>query len=239
MNLTDKVKQGIDNAILERLGGKGYSRKATGGGGDWEDSDRGEGNKATRRAGGKVKVKSPTYIAHVKNKKLKEDAPTMSAGSDPAGFSNDADNNGPVAGVDQPLGGTQKQPSGKGAKKALKYKCKKSKDGVNEIDCRVKSNVKEGRQPDDAASSGCLPSFTLLLTRQSIPFTPSLLVLHLYLSAFFAPLPLGCFCVPPKGWSSPATGPLLSASLLKPAGSEPVLIVGASSIKDVISRFLK
>ena len=152
--LPEKVKEGIDNAILERLGGKGYSKKATGGGGDWEDSDRGEGNKATRRAGGKVKVKSPTYIAHVKNKKLKEDAPTMSTGSDPAGFSNDADNNGPVAGLDQPLGGTQKQPRGKGAKKALKYKCKTSKDGVNGIDCRVKSNVKEGRQPDDAASSG-------------------------------------------------------------------------------------
>ena len=56
----------------ERLGGKGYSKKATGGGGDWEDSDRGEGNKAKRRAGQKVKVKSPTYIAHVKNKNVKE-----------------------------------------------------------------------------------------------------------------------------------------------------------------------
>ena len=56
----------------ERLGGKGYSKKATKGGGDWEDSDRGAGNKATRRAGGKVKVKSPTYIAHVKNKNVKE-----------------------------------------------------------------------------------------------------------------------------------------------------------------------
>ena len=58
--------------INERLGGKGYSKKATKGGGDWEDSDRGAGNKATRRAGGKVKVKSPTYIAHVKNKNVKE-----------------------------------------------------------------------------------------------------------------------------------------------------------------------
>ena len=58
--------------INERLGGKGYSKKATGGGGDWEDSDRGEGNKAKRRAGQKVKVKSPTYIAHVKNKNVKE-----------------------------------------------------------------------------------------------------------------------------------------------------------------------
>ena len=55
----------------ERLGGKGYSKKATGGGGDWEDSDRGAGNKATRRSGGTVKAKSPTYIAHVVNKKKK------------------------------------------------------------------------------------------------------------------------------------------------------------------------
>ena len=61
-----------EEVLDERLGGKGYSKKATKGGGDWEDSDRGEGNKATRRAGGKVKVKSPTYIAHVKNKNVKE-----------------------------------------------------------------------------------------------------------------------------------------------------------------------
>ena len=50
------------------MGGKGYSKQATKGGGDWEDSDRGAGNRATRRAGGKVKVKSPTYLAHVHNK---------------------------------------------------------------------------------------------------------------------------------------------------------------------------
>ena len=66
---TKKIKEEV---LDERLGGKGYSKKATGGGGDWEDSDRGEGNKAKRRAGQKVKVKSPTYIAHVKNKNVKE-----------------------------------------------------------------------------------------------------------------------------------------------------------------------
>ena len=67
--------------IDERLGGKGYSKQAAAssvypgkkGTGDWEDSDRGEGNKAKRRAGEKVKAKSPTYLAWVKNKKLKED----------------------------------------------------------------------------------------------------------------------------------------------------------------------
>ena len=60
-----------EDIVNERLGGKGYSKKATGGGGDWEDSDRGEGNKATRRSGGTVKAKSPTYLAYIKNKKKK------------------------------------------------------------------------------------------------------------------------------------------------------------------------
>ena len=62
--------------LQERLGGKGYKpytsligKKISG---DWEDSDRGAGNKAKRRAGEKVKAKSPTYLAHVHNKKLKE-----------------------------------------------------------------------------------------------------------------------------------------------------------------------
>ena len=72
--------------------------------------------------------------------KIKEEAPTMSTGSgDAAGFSGDADENGPTAGLDQPLGGTtQLKPKGK-----YKFKCKKSKDGVNKVDCRVPS-MKEG-----------------------------------------------------------------------------------------------
>ena len=59
----------------ERLGGKGYKpytsltgKKVSG---DWEDSDRGAGNKAKKRAGGKVEKKSPTYRAHVLNKEEK------------------------------------------------------------------------------------------------------------------------------------------------------------------------
>ena len=36
-----------------------------------------------------------------------------------------------VAGLDQPLGGTPEDGAGKGVKKTLKYKCKKTKDGVN------------------------------------------------------------------------------------------------------------
>jgi len=56
----------------ERLGGKGYQPYTSLTGkkisGDWEDSDRGAGNKAKKRAGGKVEKKSPTYLAHVHNK---------------------------------------------------------------------------------------------------------------------------------------------------------------------------
>ena len=62
--------------IQERLGGKGYKSYTSLTGkkvsGDWEDSDRGAGNKATRRAGGDVKAKSPTYQAHVINKGKKK-----------------------------------------------------------------------------------------------------------------------------------------------------------------------
>ena len=54
------------------MGGKGYKpyKSLTGKkvSGDWEDSDRGAGNKAKRRAGGTVKKKSPTYQAYVLNK---------------------------------------------------------------------------------------------------------------------------------------------------------------------------
>ena len=57
-----------ETELDERLGGKGYSRRATGGGGDWPDSDRGGGHKSVKRAGGTVKKKSPTYLAYVHNK---------------------------------------------------------------------------------------------------------------------------------------------------------------------------
>ena len=76
------VRQGSEDIVAshqpkgevldERLGGKGYKpytsltgKKVSG---DWEDSDRGSGNKAKKRAGGTVKKKSPTYLAHVHNK---------------------------------------------------------------------------------------------------------------------------------------------------------------------------
>ena len=64
-----------------------------------------------------------------------EDAPTMSTGSgaDGAGFSQDADENGPTAGMDQPLGGTMKKMKGKGGLTKKKAKCKKSPDGINKV----------------------------------------------------------------------------------------------------------
>ncbi len=59
------------------MGGKGYKPRIDYAGrrvsGDWEDSDRGAGNKAKKRAGGKVEKKSPTYRAYVLNKEEKED----------------------------------------------------------------------------------------------------------------------------------------------------------------------
>lgn len=65
--------------------------------------------------------------AKAKREKLKEEAPTMSTGStaSTAGFSADADENGPTAGFDQPMGGVSKQPKGKKVRK-----CKfRTKDG--------------------------------------------------------------------------------------------------------------
>jgi len=73
----DLKKRGLgEEALDERLGGKGYSKQAAAssvypgkkGTGDWEDSDRGSGNKSARRAGKKVEKKSPTYRAYVLNK---------------------------------------------------------------------------------------------------------------------------------------------------------------------------
>ena len=79
LGITNTKKHGVlakEELVSERLGGKGYKpytsltgKKVSG---DWEDSDRGAGNKATRRAGGNVKAKSPTYIAHVVNKGKKK-----------------------------------------------------------------------------------------------------------------------------------------------------------------------
>ena len=72
-----KAKRGVkkEEVVTERLGGKGYKARTDSRGikvsGDWEDSDRGAGNKAKKRAGGKVEKKSPTYQAHVLHKEDK------------------------------------------------------------------------------------------------------------------------------------------------------------------------
>jgi len=63
---------GEELELDERLGGKGYKPRKDYAGrtvsGDWEDSDRGAGNKSARRSGKKVEKKSPTYQAYVLNK---------------------------------------------------------------------------------------------------------------------------------------------------------------------------
>jgi len=66
---------------------------------------------------------------------LKEDAPTMSTGStgSAAGFSSEADADGPTAGLDQPLGGTTRLRGKGGTPKKRKFKCRKSDDGVNQV----------------------------------------------------------------------------------------------------------
>ena len=80
-NVPDDIREG--EALDERLGGKGYKSYTSLTGkkvsGDWEDSDRGAGNKAKKRAGGKVEKKSPTYQAHVLNKEEVIDERTLSS----------------------------------------------------------------------------------------------------------------------------------------------------------------
>ena len=84
-----------------------------------------------------------------------EEAPTMStvSTSSAAGFSQDADAEGPVAGLDQPLGGTTKQPKGRGCRKGKRKFCVKSKDGVNYVDSRVKSEGFKGQYKDKSKLS--------------------------------------------------------------------------------------
>ena len=91
---TKKISSLGEEVVTERLGGKGYSKQAAAssvypgkkGTGDWEDSDRGAGNKAARRAGKKVEKKSPTYRAYVLNK---EDYETKKTGEVLAAFKRD------------------------------------------------------------------------------------------------------------------------------------------------------
>jgi len=78
------TKLAKEEVIDERLGGKGYKPYTSMSGekvsGDWEDSDRGAGNKAKKRSGGKVEKKSPTYQAYVRNKIKEQLAPHIKKG---------------------------------------------------------------------------------------------------------------------------------------------------------------
>ena len=123
--LPEKVKEGIDEGVVKALR-KGLER-----------------DKKARKKKRESEGRAVPY-GMLAQEYIPEDAPTMSTGStgDAAGLSGEADAQGPVAGLDQPLGGTQKQPRGKGCKKGRRYCTKKSKDGVNFVDSRVKG-VKE------------------------------------------------------------------------------------------------
>ena len=177
--LPEKVKEGIDTAILESAWQRKEGKNPSGwlnekGRKSYERENPGSDLKAPQAEGGSRKksfcarmggVKGPMKdekgrptrkalalrkwkcseeyfgleatldVQRIRSGYVAEDAPTMSAGSSPAGFSGDAEAEGPVAGLDQPLGGTQKMAAGKGVKKTLKYKCKKTKDGVNQMSC--------------------------------------------------------------------------------------------------------
>jgi len=92
---------------------------------------------AKRQKGGTAAPKKKEGLRDKLKRKLglKEDAPTMSTGStgSAAGFSSEADADGPTAGLDQPLGGTTRLRGKGGTPKKRKFKCRKSDDGVNQV----------------------------------------------------------------------------------------------------------
>ena len=133
--LPEKVKENIDEGVAKAM-------KAA------LDRDKKARQKKKEKEG-----KAVPY-AMLAQEYVPEEAPTMSTGSTStaAGFSQDADAEGPTAGLDQPLGGTTKQPKGKGCKSKKKF-CVKSKDGVNYVDSRVKSEGFKGQYKDKSKLS--------------------------------------------------------------------------------------
>ena len=133
--LPEKVKENIDEGVAKAM-------KAA------LDRDKKARQKKKEKEG-----KAVPY-AMLAQEYVPEEAPTMSTGSTStaAGFSQDADAEGPTAGLDQPLGGTTKQPKGKGCKSKRKF-CVKSKDGVNYVDSRVKSEGFKGQYKDKSKLS--------------------------------------------------------------------------------------
>ena len=109
-----------DRAVIKKMDNKKFAAKLA----DYEKN-----MDAKKRQALKDKATKGMKFLH------EEGAPTMSTGSNAsaAGFSSDADENGPTAGMDQPLGGTAKL-KGKGPKLTKKKaKCKKSPDGINKV----------------------------------------------------------------------------------------------------------
>lgn len=120
-----------------KLGGPGANQRAR--------EDRASSSKPKKDYSKSLKP-GESYMDFAKRKKrekLKEEgAPTMNTGTanGAAGFSAGADENGPTAGLDAPLGGTAKQPKGKGGTpKKRKFKCRKADDGIHQV-CEGKSD---------------------------------------------------------------------------------------------------
>ena len=120
-----------------KLGGPGANQRAR--------EDRASSSKPKKDYSKSLKP-GESYMDFAKRKKrekLKEEgATTMNTGTanGAAGFSAGADENGPTAGLDAPLGGTAKQPKGKGGKiKKRKFKCRKADDGIHQV-CEGKSD---------------------------------------------------------------------------------------------------
>ena len=126
-----------------KLGGPGANQRAR--------EDRAAASKKSSSSDSKKLRPGESYMDWNKRqkankmKKLKEEgAPTMNTGTanGAAGFSAGADENGPTAGLDAPLGGTAKQPKGHksgGKVKKRKFKCRKADDGIHQV-CEGKSD---------------------------------------------------------------------------------------------------
>ena len=187
--LPEKVKEGIDNAIIESAWQRKEGKNPSGGLNEkgrksYERENPGSDLKAPQPEGGARKrsfcarmsgvegpmkdekgrptrkalalrkwkcsedyfgLESILDVQEIRSGYVAEDAPTMSAGE--GGFSGASDAEGPTAGLDAPLGGTQKSLRGRGGSGTLKYKCKKSKDGVNKVSCPP--NVKPFKEAYD------------------------------------------------------------------------------------------
>ena len=130
------------------MGGKGYKPRIDYAGrrvsGDWEDSDRGAGNKAATRSGNPPKKKSPTYLAYIKNKK-KEVSESDAAFDKVAGDLKKKFGSGVLVGKEKPPAPTEAQ------KKAYK---KHQEKIAKERSAEFAKDPSQGRYPPGFSNRG-------------------------------------------------------------------------------------